>query len=153
MGKVIIKRSMLDLSITYAQLAVLSVNMKPGILLRTLEDFRLCRHHSRWLTGKGRDLEYSRGRRAPNDTDALGTYPSTDPFIYLDIRKHLHTISILWLSQSLSCSVPWLDTRWPLQSMSGPEFIAKLSFSLLLAAASLKAQILPCWRTENSTML
>jgi hypothetical protein len=41
MVKVIIKRSMLDPSITYAQSAALSVNMKPGILLGTLEDFRL----------------------------------------------------------------------------------------------------------------
>jgi hypothetical protein len=36
MGNVIIKRSILDLSIIYAQLVVLSVNMKPGILLGTL---------------------------------------------------------------------------------------------------------------------
>lgn len=33
MGNVIIKRSMLDPPITYAHLAVLSVNMKPGILI------------------------------------------------------------------------------------------------------------------------
>lgn len=73
MGKVVIKRSMLDPSITYAQFAVLSVNMKPGIMLGTLEDFRLCRLLSRWLTSKGQDLEDSRGQRASNDTDALGT--------------------------------------------------------------------------------
>jgi hypothetical protein len=33
--------------------------MKPGIMLGTMEDFRLCRLLSWWLTGKGRDLEYS----------------------------------------------------------------------------------------------
>jgi hypothetical protein len=37
MGKVIIKRSTLDPSVTYAQLVVLSMNMKPGFVLGALK--------------------------------------------------------------------------------------------------------------------
>ncbi|KAN0112000.1 hypothetical protein V8E52_007917 [Russula decolorans] len=40
----------------------------------------------------------------------------------------VHTISILWLSHSLSCSVPWPDTRWPLQSMSGARVYCNLAY-------------------------
>jgi hypothetical protein len=54
-------------------------------------------------------------------------------------RKHLHAITISWLSQSLSCSVPGFVTCWPLQSMLGPEFIAKLKLLAIISSSLIKS--------------